>query len=237
MAVAVGVLFQIVLVIFLGGIVILQRADLHKEFLAAAPLNVRDALHRFPDLVVGVVHAGLILAAPVVALPVLHRGVDDVEVRQQQGIQAHLLRVILHPNGLPEAGVALADGLVIGVRLAGAVGVAALGVDDAGDGLHQLLHAPEAAACQIDDIFRSVHIHTLLAGHIRGLSGHVRSLRVLFPRYTLPSCGTATEQQYRGEKKGQYASIHGVSSFQGEQGSLRPVTVLPLAAAGPQDGI
>ena len=71
----------------------------------------------------------------------------------------------------------------------------------------------------------------------RGLSGHVRSLRVLFPRYTLPSCGAAAEQQYRGEKKGQYASIHGVSSFQGEQGSLRPVTVPPLAAAGLQGGI
>ena len=201
--------------IFLGGIVIPQRADLHKEFLAAAPLDVRDALHRFPGLVVGVVHAGLILAAPVVTLSVLHRGVDHIEVSQQQRVETHLLGVVFHPHSLPEAGVALADGLVGGVRLAGAVGIAALGVDDAGDGLHELLHAPEAAACQIDDIFRGVHIRTLLAGHIRGLSGHVRSLRVLFPRYMLPFRGAAAEQQHCGEKQCQYTSIHRVSSFSG----------------------
>ena len=34
--------------------------------------------------------SSLILAAPVVALPVLHRGVDHIEVGQQQGVEAHL---------------------------------------------------------------------------------------------------------------------------------------------------
>ena len=34
----------------------------------------------------------------------------------------------------------------------GAVGIAALGIDDTGDGLHQLFHAPEAAARQIDAV-------------------------------------------------------------------------------------
>ena len=38
--------------------------------------------------------------------------------------------------------------------------------------------------------------------------------------------GAAAQQQYCGEKQGKYASIHRVSSFQGNQGSLRPVTVL-----------
>ena len=81
-AVAVRVLFEVVLVVFLGGIVILERADLHEEFLAAAALDLRDALHRLSGAFVGVVDTGLVLAAAVVALPVLYRGVDDVEVRQ-----------------------------------------------------------------------------------------------------------------------------------------------------------
>ena len=48
--------------------------------------------------------SSLILAAPVVALPVLHRVVDDIEVGQQQRIETHLSGVILHPHGLPKAG-------------------------------------------------------------------------------------------------------------------------------------
>lgn len=65
--------------VLLGGVVVLERADLHEEFLAAAALNLRDTLHRLSRAFVGVVDAGLILAAAVVALPVLHRGVDDIE--------------------------------------------------------------------------------------------------------------------------------------------------------------
>ena len=162
MAVAVWVLFEVVLVVFLGGIEVFERADLHEEFLAAASLDLRDALHRLSGTFVGVVDAGLVLAAAVVALPVLYRGVDHIEVGQQQRVKAHLLGVVFHPHGLPKAGLSLADGLVIGVRLAGAVGVAALGVGNAGDGLHQLFHAPEAAACQIDDIVFGIHIGDLL---------------------------------------------------------------------------
>ena len=107
MAVAVRILLQIVLVVLLGGIVVLERADLHEELFAASPLDLRDALHRLLRAFVGVVNAGLILAAPVVALPVLHRGVDHIEVGQQQGVETHLPGVILHPHGLPEAGVRL----------------------------------------------------------------------------------------------------------------------------------
>jgi len=202
-------------VVFLGGIVVLERADLHEEFLAAAALDLRDALHRFSRAFIGEVNAGLVLAAAVVALPVLYRGVDDIEVRQQQRVKTHLLGVVFHPHGLPKAGLSLADGLVIGVRLAGAVGVAALGVDNAGDGLHQLFHTPEAAARQIDDIFRSIHIGDLLIGPVKSLSA-------LFLRHSLLPGGTAAQQQHCREKQGQYASIHRVSSFQGKLGSLCP---------------
>ena len=208
-AVAVRILFEVVLVVFLGGIVILERADLHEKFLAAAALDLRDALYRFSRAFVGVVDAGLVLTAPVVALLVLHRGVDDIEVGQQQRVEAHLPGVVFHPHGLPKAGLSLADGLVIGVRLAGAVGVAALGVDDAGDGLHQLFHSPEAAARQIYDIFRGIHIHASFTGHIRGLSGHF--LLVRFLRHIFLPGSAAAQQQYRGEQKRQYSPIHGVS--------------------------
>jgi len=208
-------------VIFLGGIVVLERADLHKEFLAAAALDLRDALHRFSRTFVGKVNAGLVLAADVVALPVLYRGVDDIEVGQQQRVEAHLLGVVFHPHGLSKAGLSLADGFIIGVRLAGTVGVAALGVDNAGDGLHQLFHAPEAAARQIDDIVCGIHIGDLLVGPVKSRSVHVCFLSALFLRHSLLPGGAAA-QQHRGEKQCQYASIHRVSSFQGKLGSLCP---------------
>ena len=208
--------------VFLGGIVVLERADLHEEFLTAAALDLRDALHRFSRTFIGEVNAGLVLAAPVVALPVLYRGVDDIEIRQQQRVEAHLLGVVLHPHGLPKAGLSLADGLVVGVRLAGSVGVAALGVDDAGDGLHQLFHAPEATARQIDDIVRGIHIGDLLVGPVKSRSVHVCFLSTFFLRHSLLPGGAAAEQQHRGEKQCQYASMHRVSSFQGKLGSLCP---------------
>ena len=195
--------------VLLGGVIVLEWTYLHEELFTASPLDLRDALHRFLRAFVGVIDTGLILAAPVVALPVLHRGVDHIEVGQQQGVETHLSGVILHPHGLPKAGLALADGLVIGVRLAGAVGIAALGVDNAGDGLHQLFHAPEAAARQIYDIFRGIHIHDSFTGHIRGLFGHF--LLVRFLRHIFLPGGAAAQQQYRGEQKRQYSPIHGVS--------------------------
>ena len=207
--------------VFLGGIVILERADLHEEFLAAAALDLRDTLHRLSRAFVGEVNAGLVLAAAVVALPVLHRGVDDIEVGQQQRVKAHLLGVILHAHRFPKAGLSLADGLVIGVRLAGAVGIAALGVDNAGDGLHQLFHAPEAAARQIDDIVCGIHIGDLLVGPVKSQSVHVCFQSALFLWHILLPDSAAAQQQHRGEKQCQYASIHRVSSFQGKRGSLR----------------
>ena len=85
------------------------------------------------------------------------------------------------------------------------------------------IHAPEAAARQIDDIFRGIHIGDLLVGPVKSRSVHVCFLSALFLRHSLLPDSAAAEQQHRGEKKGQYASIHRVSSFQGNQGSLRPL--------------
>ena len=69
--------------VFLGGIEVFERADLHEEFFAAAALDLRVARLRLSRAVLGEVNAGLVLAAACVALPVLHRGVDDIEVGQQ----------------------------------------------------------------------------------------------------------------------------------------------------------
>jgi hypothetical protein len=202
-------------VVLLGGVVVLEWADLHEELFNASPLDLRDALHRLLRLIVGVVDSGLVLTSYVVTLSVFNRGVDHIEVSQQQRVEAHLLGVVFHPHGLPKAGLALADGLVIGICLAGAVGVAALGVDDAGDGLHQLFHSPEAAARQIDDIFRGIHIGDLLIGPVKSRSVHVCFLFALFLRHSLLPGGAAAEQQHCGEKQCQYTSIHRVSSFSG----------------------
>ena len=82
MTVAAGVLFQIVLMVFLRRIKVYQRANLYEKGLAAAALNGGDALDRFLGPFIGIIDASLILAAPVVALPVLHRGINDVEISQ-----------------------------------------------------------------------------------------------------------------------------------------------------------
>ncbi len=114
-------------------------------------------------------------------------GVDDVEVSQQQRVKAHLFGVVLHPHGLPEAGVPPADGLVVGVRLAGSVGVAALGVKNAGNGLHELFHAPKAAARQINNVFCVIHMCARLAGDRRRLFGHFLLFRFFRGVFSCPA--------------------------------------------------
>ena len=208
MAVTIRILLQIVLVVLLGRIVGFQRANLHEELPAASLFNPRDALHRLLRFIICVVNTGLILTAPVVALPVFYRRINNIEVSQKQGIKTHLLRIILHPHGLPKSGVSLADGLVVCVCFIGTVSVAALGIKDTGNGLHQLFHAPEATASQIDDVFCGIHpVRTRLAGHIRGLSDYflcIRFLRYIF----LPD--SASTQQHRDKQQPQISMYHGI---------------------------
>ena len=68
--------------VLLGGVIVLEWTYLHEELFTASPLDLRDALHRFLRAFVGVIDTGLILTAPVVALLVLHRGVNHIEVGQ-----------------------------------------------------------------------------------------------------------------------------------------------------------
>ena len=152
--------------VLLCGEVVSQRPDLYEEALVVATLDFRNALYCLFRLVVGVVNAGLVLAAPIVALPVLYRRVDNVVIGKQQRIEAHLVGVVFHPHGFSKAGVSLADGRVVGVRLAGAVCVAVLGIKDAGNGLHQLFDTPKASSCQVDDVFRGIPVHGFPIFHI-----------------------------------------------------------------------
>lgn len=93
---------------------------------------------------------------------------------------------------------------------------------DEEDTIDQIVNAPEAAARQIDDIVFGIHIGDLLVGPVKSRSVHVCFLSALFLRHSLLPDSAAAEQQHRGEKQCQYASIHRVSSFQGNQDSLRP---------------
>lgn len=66
-----------------SGAVVFQVGRTPQKFFTAVPFDLRDVLHHLSGTFVGVVHAGLVLAVLVIALPVLHRGVDDMEVGQQ----------------------------------------------------------------------------------------------------------------------------------------------------------
>jgi len=66
-----------------SGAVVFQVGRTPQKFFTAVPFDLRDVLHHLSGSFVGVVHAGLVLAVLVIALPVLHRGVDDMEVGQQ----------------------------------------------------------------------------------------------------------------------------------------------------------
>lgn len=203
MAVAARVLFQVILVVFLRRIEIDQRTDLHHELLAAAPLDGGNPFHRLPGGFIGVIDSGLVLGAPVIPLPVFHRGVDDVEVGQQQGVQADLVRVIGHLHCFPEAGGSGADGAVVGIRFPGAVGVAAGGIQHAGDGLHQVFYPPKAAAGQINHMFGSIHGCHLLLGHARRLPCFLGCFGPVHRRRGVAGCGASAQQQGTGQQQGQ----------------------------------
>ena len=162
-AVAAGVLLEVVLVVVLGGRVVGERAALDRDGVRVLLLQSRQ---RPGDhgLVGGVrvVDAGAVLGAVVVALPVDGRGLDGVVEQLEQERQRRHLRVVDDLDGLRVAAAVTVAG-----RGLGAVGVADLGGDDALHEADVLLQAPEAAAG---------HVDRLRAGRdrLRGLSRGVR---------------------------------------------------------------
>ena len=153
MAVTAGVLLEIILMIFLRRIEINQRPYLNKEIFASAALYLGNALHCLSCVFVRVVNACLILAAHIVPLSVFNRRINNIEVRKQQCVEADLFGVIFDSYRLSKARTARAHLFVVGIGLAGAVGIAAARVDNSGDRLHKLFNAPKATARKEDNIF------------------------------------------------------------------------------------
>ena len=149
MAIAVGVLGQIVLVIFLGLVEVLQRQVLHHQ---RAAVLLLQRIQRLLDggLVsrIRVVDARAVLCTAVIALLVQAGGIDDAEVVLQDVGQAQAVGVIghLHRLGMARA----TDHVLVAGVLRAPIGIARHGIHHARDALEIGFHAPEAAAGQID---------------------------------------------------------------------------------------
>ena len=149
MAVAVGVLGQIVLVIFLGLVEVLQRQVLHHQ--RAAVLLLQRIQRLLDGGLLGsirVVDARAVLCTAVIALLVQAGGIDDAEVVLQDVGQAQTVGVIghLHRLGMARA----TDHVLVAGVLRAPIGIARHGIHHARDALEIGFHAPEAAAGQID---------------------------------------------------------------------------------------
>ena len=149
-AVAGGVLFQVVLVVFLGAVEVLQGKELHGEGLAegggAAVQGGGDSGH------LGLGHeidAGAVAGAFVLALLVEAERVDGPQEQLRQALFRNDVRIVLQVNRFGIAGLVRIDFLVGGV-LRETVGKADLGE---GDALHEgkeFLGAPEASGGEIE---------------------------------------------------------------------------------------
>ena len=110
MAVARGVLLQVVLVVVLGGIEIAQREMLHGEGLAHGPLLVgQDLVDGGCVGLIDVVDARAILCAPVAPLLVDAGGVDGLEVEVEEKGESDPRGVIDDANRLGKSGLVGAD--------------------------------------------------------------------------------------------------------------------------------
>ena len=153
-AIAVGIFVEVVLMIEFGGIEIDERPHFyHHRLRVAARHSGRHGLDYGQVGGVGVVDAGAILRAPVVALTVEAGGVDAAEVDVEQLRQPHAGVVVDHFDSLGRAGQTGADHLVGRVGDA-AVGIAGYALIDAVDQRKEVGGAPEAPP---GEIYRFCH--------------------------------------------------------------------------------
>ena len=150
MAVAVGILVEVVLMVVFGFIEIAQWLLLDGEGLCVEGLLGLTALTD-DGLIgrVGEIDARAVLGAFIMALTVDADGVDGLEIHAEEEGQADDGGVIDYADGLGIAGEVGADVLIGGVGGV-AVGIADLGVEDSLQLLEIMLSAPEAAAGQVD---------------------------------------------------------------------------------------
>ncbi len=161
--VAVGDLLQVVLVIFLGFPVLVGLGDLSDDGRAPFSPLIKTRDERLGRLFLGgsvVEDRGAVGRAFVVALAVLRRRVVHAEVPAQELLEGKLLRVVDDARDLGVAHV-----VAVGRVLDRAAGVADFGADHTRDLAQYLLHAPEAAARQLDSFgFRLLLLLRLARG-------------------------------------------------------------------------
>ena len=157
-AVARGILVEVVLVVVLGAVEVLQRFYLHDDGVSIVALLLLHDLNDDGQIaLVGEVDAGAIAGALVLALPVEAGGVDGLHKHTEEELQVGLLVVVSDVYGLGVAGGVGIDLLVGGVP-GMSVSKAHFGLQYAPDLLEEMLAAPEAAASEIN-LF--CHIYSL----------------------------------------------------------------------------
>ena len=145
-----AMLLEIALVVFLGLPEGGRGLDLGDDQLAplAGGRDLVPLLRCHPSLLwaVGKDHRA-VLGAEVRPLAVLLGGVVHPEEQLDEGGVGHFGGVKSHPHHLGMVGVAATD-LAVGGVVAGAAGIAADRVADAGDLAEEVLHPPEAARAE-----------------------------------------------------------------------------------------
>ena len=150
MAIAVGVLVQIVLVIVLGGIEVVERQQFYSE--AQPHLGLHTVIHRLERRHVGfvsIVDARAVLCALIVSLLIHAHGIDGLEVHLGQELQRDDLGIIGDAYGLGKTRLVGAH-VLIGWILGMAVGIAHLGFYNSIHQFEIMLCTPEASSCKIN---------------------------------------------------------------------------------------
>ena len=150
MAVASGVLVQVVLVVFLGTVEVLQRKEFHGEGLTERAGRAVERPADAGDLVLRhEVHAGAVARPFVFALLVQAQGVDGLQEQVREPLLRDDIRIILKMNRFCISGLVCVHFLVGGV-FGKAVGESHFGEGHAPHLGEELLGAPEASGGEIE---------------------------------------------------------------------------------------
>ena len=149
-AIAGGVLVEIVLMVGFGIKEVFQREEFDHNLFPDLGFEFGEfGLQNGAYGGVGVVDAGAILRADVVALAVEGGGVDAAEIELHEEGEGELFGIVVDAYGFGKARFSGAH-LLVGGMVDVAVGISGLGVDDAADLLEVVFGAPEATAGEIE---------------------------------------------------------------------------------------
>ncbi len=155
-AVAVGVVDEVVLVVFFGRVEVGEGFHFHAEGLGVVGGFLVEGEADEGEVVgCGVVDAGAVACAVVVALAVEAGGVDGFEIHSEQEEEADAGGVVAHMYGFGIAGGVGIDLFVGGVGSV-AVGKAHLGGENTVDLTQEVFGAPKATGSKIDFFFHGL---------------------------------------------------------------------------------